>query len=82
MIALRGLRRGEDCAPRWIDYSKKSRSLEIATQLVQDGWEILEGLPKTNSGIRSIALDEETVDLIELRKVALEEEKHKWGDAW
>ncbi|MFF4605921.1 tyrosine-type recombinase/integrase [Streptomyces sp. NPDC001339] len=82
MIAFRGLRRGEGCAPRWIDYSKKSRSLEIATQLVQDGWEILEGLPKTNSGIRSIALDEETVDLIELRKVAQEEEKRKWDDAW
>ncbi|MFD4256438.1 tyrosine-type recombinase/integrase [Streptomyces sp. NPDC058534] len=82
LIAFRGLRRGEGCAPRWIDFSKKSRSLEIATQLVQDGWEILEGLPKTNSGIRSVALDEETVDLVEVRRRLQEDEKREWGDAW
>ncbi|KIE28137.1 integrase [Streptomyces sp. MUSC 125] len=82
MIAFRGLRRGEGCGPRWVDYSKKNRSLEIATQLVQDGWQVLEGLPKTNSGIRSVALDDETVELIERRRIAQEEERRKWGDAW
>ncbi|MEV1066045.1 tyrosine-type recombinase/integrase [Streptomyces sp. NPDC050263] len=82
LISFRGLRRGEGCSPRWIDFSKRTRSLEIATQLVQDGWEILEGLPKTNSGIRSVALDEETVDALERRRLLQQEEKRQWGDAW
>ncbi|MEU6017783.1 tyrosine-type recombinase/integrase [Streptomyces sp. NPDC047515] len=82
LIAFRGLRRGEGCGPRWIDFSKKSRSLKIATQLIQDGWDVLEGLPKTNSGIRSIALDDETVELLDLHKAAQAEQKRKWGDAW
>jgi integrase len=82
LIAFRGLRRGEGCSPRWIDFSKRTRSLEVATQLVQDGWEVLEGLPKTNSGIRSVALDEETVDALERRRLLQQEEKRRWGDAW
>lgn len=42
------------------DDPAKARSLAIATQLVQDGWEVHERAPKTDSGIRLIALDEET----------------------
>ncbi|AXG79372.1 site-specific integrase [Streptomyces paludis] len=82
LIAFRGLRRGEGCGPRWTDYSKKTRSLEIATQLVQDGWEILEGLPKTSSGIRTIALDAETIELTEAHRLVQQREKLKWGAAW
>ncbi|MGW0711631.1 tyrosine-type recombinase/integrase [Streptomyces sp. NPDC002643] len=82
MIAFRGLRRGEGCGPRWIDYSAKARSLTVATQLVQDGWEVLEGPPKTNSGIRVIPLDDETVELLEAHRLRQEKEKREFGEAW
>ncbi|KPI03008.1 integrase family protein [Actinobacteria bacterium OK074] len=82
MIAFRGLRRGEGCGPRWVDYSAKSRSLTIATQLVQDGWAVLEGPPKTNSGIRVIPLDEETDELLEAHRLRQEENKREFGEAW
>jgi integrase len=82
LLIFRGMRRGEACAPRWTDYSQKAKKLDVATQLVQDGWEIVEGLPKTNSGIRSVSLDDETVESIEARRLAQQQEKEEWGDAW
>ncbi|MER7049528.1 tyrosine-type recombinase/integrase [Streptomyces jumonjinensis] len=82
LLAFRGVRRGEGCAPRWTDFSAKNRSLTIATQLVQDGWDVHEGLPKTNSGIRVVALDTETVESVEARRVIQDAEKAKWGTAW
>ncbi|MFJ4686234.1 tyrosine-type recombinase/integrase [Streptomyces sp. NPDC088789] len=82
LLAFRGVRRGEGCAPRWTDFSAKNRSLAIATQLVQDGWDVHEGLPKTNSGVRIVALDTETVENIEARRLIQEAEKTQWGTAW
>ncbi len=82
LIAFRGTRRGETCGVRWEDRSKATRSLTIATQLVQDGWEVYEGAPKTDSGIRVIALDEETDRGLDIHKVSQQEEQEAWGDGW
>jgi integrase len=82
LIAFRGLRRGEGCGSRWIDYSRTARTLTVATQLVQDGWAVLEGPPKTSSGVRTIPLDDETVELLEAHRFRQEEEKRKWGAGW
>ncbi|SFC61369.1 site-specific integrase [Streptomyces aidingensis] len=82
LIAFRGLRRGEGCAPRWIDHDPATASLAIATQLVQDGWEVIEGAPKTNSGIRVIALDAETNQMLLDHRRRQAKERLAWGPAW
>ncbi|QKW20281.1 site-specific integrase [Kitasatospora sp. NA04385] len=82
IIAFRGTRRGEACGVRWEDYSAAQRSLAIATQLVQDGWEVLEGAPKTSSGVRLLSLDKGTFDGLEDHKIRQENEHAAWGDAW
>jgi len=82
LIAFRGTRRGEACGVRWVDHSAAAQSLAIATQLVQDGWEIHEGAPKTDSGIRLIALDDETHQVLLRHKASQEQEREAWGDGW
>jgi len=82
LIAFRGSRRGEGCGVRWEDHSAKARSLAIATQLVQDGWEVFEGAPKTDSGIRLVALDEETNQDLLAHKARQQREREAWGEGW
>ncbi|MDX2544110.1 tyrosine-type recombinase/integrase [Streptomyces sp. WI04-05B] len=82
LIAFRGTRRGEACGVRWQDHSAKARSLAIATQLVQDNWEVHEGAPKTDSGVRLIALDDETHQLLLAHKARQEQEREVWGEGW
>ncbi|MEU9671789.1 hypothetical protein AB0E25_41055 [Streptomyces bobili] len=82
LIAFRGTQRGEGCGVRWEDHSAKARSLAIATQLVQDGWDVHEGAPKTDSGIRLIALDEETNQDLFAHKASQQREREAWGEGW
>jgi len=82
LIAFRGTRRGEGCGVRWEDHSAKARSLAIATQLVQDGWEVHEGAPKTDSGVRLIALDDETNQDFITHKARQQQEREAWGEGW
>ncbi len=82
LIAFRGTRRGEACGVRWEDYSAKHCSLAIATQLVQDGWEVHEGAPKTDSGLRLIALDGETNEGFLTHKSRQQREREAWGEGW
>ncbi|MBB5940190.1 integrase [Streptomyces zagrosensis] len=67
---------------RWEDHSAKARSLAIATQLVQDGWEVHEGAPKTDSGIRLIAVDEQTNQDPLAHKAHQQQERQAWGEGW
>ncbi|WP_203673449.1 MULTISPECIES: site-specific integrase [unclassified Streptomyces] len=82
LIAFRGTRRGESCGVRWVDLSVAHRSLTIATQLVQDGWEVYEDVPKTDSGNRLIALDDETLEVLTATKARQNQERLTWGNGW
>lgn len=82
LITFRGLRRGEACGTRWVDLHRKRRSLTAATQLVQDGWEIVESAPKTNSGERVITLDGYTDEVLELHRAKQAVERAEWGLSW
>ncbi|WP_149180893.1 site-specific integrase [Streptomyces sp. TRM49041] len=82
LITFRGLRRGEACGVRWSDYNTNTGELTVATQLVQDGWEVVESAPKTDSGERIISLDEYTVEVLEAHRTKQGAERVEWGEAW
>ncbi|MFE0189270.1 tyrosine-type recombinase/integrase [Streptomyces sp. NPDC058989] len=82
LITFRGLRRGEACGVRWTDRNRRIRSLTIATQLVQDGWNVVESAPKTDSGERTITLDEYTDEVLEEHRIKQDAERLEWGEAW
>ena len=60
LIAYRGTRRGETCGARWVDLNKAASSLKISEQLVQLGWKVEAGKPKSDAGDRTIGLDDVT----------------------
>ncbi|MEU2992951.1 tyrosine-type recombinase/integrase [Streptomyces griseoincarnatus] len=82
LITFRGLRRGEACGVRWADYSAPSRTMTVATQLVQDGWEVIESLPKTDSGERVFSIDEYTAEVLDAHRTKQAAERCQWGRAW
>jgi integrase len=73
-IAFRGLRRGEACGVRWSDLDEASSSLTVAVQIVQDGWDVYEGIPKTDAGNRYVALDRESLSNILQQRVCQQAE--------
>ncbi|MFF7233379.1 site-specific integrase, partial [Streptomyces sioyaensis] len=65
VITFRGLRRGEACGLRKTDRNCAQKTLTIATQLVLDGWEVVENAPKTDSGERVVVLDDYTDEALD-----------------
>ncbi|TDC85919.1 site-specific integrase [Micromonospora sp. KC606] len=82
LIAYRGLRRGEACGARWIDLDAASHSLIISEQLVQLGWEVEAGKPKSDAGGRIVTLDTITNAAIETWRKRQIAERLEWGSAW
>ena len=82
LIAFRGLRRGEACGQPWSETNLDAHSLTVSSQLVQDGWEVEESDPKTDSGFRVVALDDDTVDVFKRHRERQEADREEWGSAW
>ncbi|MFC5214333.1 tyrosine-type recombinase/integrase [Streptomyces coerulescens] len=82
LITFRGLRRGEACGVRWTDYNPAAGELTVAVQLVQDGWEVVESAPKTDSGERTMSLDAYTSEVLDAHRAAQGAERVEWGRAW
>ncbi len=65
MLALAtGLRRGELCALRWIDLDLDSARLFVRQAVGLDGYETSVGKPKSRASIRTIGIDEDTVEVL------------------
>jgi integrase len=82
VIAFRGLRRGEACGQPWSETNLDTHSLTVSSQLVQDGWEVETSEPKTDSGFRVIALDDDTVDVLKQHRERQDADREQWGPAW
>lgn len=82
LIAFRGLRRGEACGQPWSETNLDTHSLTVSSQLVQDGWEIETSDPKTDSGYRVVALDDDTVDVLKRHRERQDAAREEWGSAW
>lgn len=82
LITFRGLRRGEACGQPWSETNLDTHSLTVSSQLVQDGWEVEASDPKTDSGYRVVALDDDTVDVLKRHRERQDKAREKWGTAW
>ncbi|MBA0053766.1 site-specific integrase [Streptomyces sp. AJS327] len=82
VIALRGLRRGEACGQMWSETHLKKYALTVSTQLVQDGWDVEESDPKTDSGFRTVALDDDTVSVLKQHRKRQRAEREEWASGW
>lgn len=82
LIAFRGLRRGEACAVRWADVDLKAGTLTVVKSLVENGWEVYESEPKTDSGARTISLDSGTVKALARHRMRQRRERRRMGSGW
>ncbi len=82
LIALRGLRRGEACGVRWTDVDLDAGTLVVSEQLVQLGWAVESGTPKSDAGARTVHLDAETVTVLRTWRRTQLAERMQWGKAW
>ncbi|MFH9069674.1 tyrosine-type recombinase/integrase [Streptomyces alboflavus] len=82
LIAFRGLRRGEACGQPWSETNLDTHSLTVSSQLVQDGWEVEASDPKTDSGYRVVALDDDTVTVLKRHREQQDADRAEWGSAW
>jgi len=57
-------------------------SLTVTGQLVQDGWEVESSEPKTDSGFRVVALDDDTVGVLKRHREQQEADRAERGGAW
>lgn len=82
LVAHRGLRRGEVAGLRWDDVDLDGATLTVCRQLVQLGWEVVESVPKSDAGTRTVALDSGTVATLRKWRSAQNAERLAWGPAW
>lgn len=65
-IVMTGVRRGEALGLRWRDVDARAGTVTIVNQRAIAGGRVVEGPPKTASGARTVALDPETMALLQL----------------
>jgi integrase len=82
LIATRGLRRGEGCGLRRPDTDLSAALFTIRWQITQLGWDPVQGVPKSDAGERTVALDADTVTDMTIWRQEQDKEKEAAGDAW
>jgi integrase len=70
LIAQRGLRRGEACGLRWCELDLDNGVLFVVRNRTTAGYQVIEGDPKTQAGIRAVALDRHTVAVLRAHRSA------------
>jgi integrase len=82
LVAHTGVRRGEACGAEADSLDLDGGELLISANLVQLGWEVQDGDPKTEASDAPVALDKETVQVLRTHLKRRNEERLEWGDAW
>ncbi|HKG50765.1 MAG TPA: site-specific integrase, partial [Actinomycetales bacterium] len=67
---------------RWEDVHFAGRALTVTQQVVQLGWATEVGEPKTDTGARTVSLDDDTLRVLRRCKETQEAEARAWGAAW
>ncbi len=81
-VAHLGLRRGEAAGLEWQDVDLAAGTLTVRRQLVQVGWQVVEGPPKSDAGNRTVALDGGTVEVLRAHRRRQLAERMEWASAW
>jgi len=81
-LVATGCRRGEGLGVRWPDVDLDSRLVRIAQQRVVVGGTVRTGAPKTNAGVRSLAIDGATAAALRTWKTTQSTERLLMGAGW
>ncbi|HTE83937.1 MAG TPA: site-specific integrase, partial [Dehalococcoidia bacterium] len=82
VAAATGMRRGELLGLRWRDVDLAGVRLSVRQQYTRQGKSLGFGPPKSAKSIRTIDLDDETVDLLREQRERQLFERRKWGKAY
>jgi integrase len=66
----------------WSETDLARHSLTVIAQLVQYGWDIEESDPKTGSDSRVVALDDDTIQVLERRRKRQRADRAAWASGW
>lgn len=79
---LTGMGRGELVGLRWQSVDLASRTLRVEHTRVEATTGIVESQPKTESGKRTVTLDDAAIGALLGWKLRQDAEREKWGEAW
>ncbi|MEZ5125742.1 MAG: tyrosine-type recombinase/integrase [Thermoleophilia bacterium] len=82
VVANTGMRRGEVCGLRWSHVDLHSGLLRIEHARVQAGGRVVDSGPKTARGLRTVALDASTVDVLREWQSTQRRERLRFGTSW
>jgi integrase len=82
LIAMRGPRRGEAIGLNWPDVDLDGAQLTYVTELVQDGWDVVETAPKTDGSAATIGLGPATVEVLRAHRARQLSEQQAAGEDW
>jgi integrase len=82
LTAATGVRRGEACGLAWPDLDLEAAVMQVGSERVQVGWEVVEDDPKSEAGNRAIPLDRETVAALRAHRKRQMADRLAWGEAW
>lgn len=79
LAATTGMRRGEVLGVRWRDIDFKARRLHVCQTILSVNYQLTLGQPKTLRGERKIALDAETIRVLDAHRAGQRRERHLLG---
>jgi len=84
LVAHHGLRRGEGVGADWSNVYLDSRParIDVLTEIVVDGWTPVETVPKTDSSMASVTLDQGTVAVLREHRARQDAERLAAGATW
>lgn len=82
IAAQTGMRRGELLGLRWRDLDLDLGRLSVRQQWSRQDGELRFGPPKTDNGLRTIDLDEDSIAVLREHRRVQEFQRRSWGDAY
>jgi len=82
VAVMTGLRRGEIAGMRWSKLDLDARSFTVAVTRVAVGWKVVDSIPKTKAGSRTIGLDAATVAALRSHRARQAAERLAAGELW
>lgn len=75
VVAHHGLRRGECVGQEWAEVSYRRRRIRVSRSITVDGWTPYEDAPKTEDSAAEVAVDTETVAVLQAHRARQEAER-------